>query len=51
LATATGWRFTVVSRAVGDGKHGALTTRIDELYWRRHDDDAFSTPIDYAGAG
>ncbi len=34
-------------RPVGDGKPGALTTRIHDLYWRRHDDDAFCTPVTY----
>lgn len=37
-------------RPVGDGRQGTLTKRIHDLYWRRHEVDAFSTPIDYAGA-
>jgi branched-chain amino acid aminotransferase len=38
-------------RPVGDGRPGALTRRIEELYWRRHKDDAFSTPVPYSGPG
>lgn len=36
-------------KPVGDGRHGTLTKRIHDLYWLRHEVDAFSTPIDYAG--
>ena len=32
---------------VGDGRPGALTTRINDLYWRLHDDDALNTPVAY----
>ncbi|GGJ22377.1 aminotransferase class IV [Neoroseomonas lacus] len=35
-------------RPVGDGRPGPLTARITELYWRRHEDDAFCTPVPYA---
>lgn len=34
-------------KLVGDGRPGPLTTRIHELYWRRHEDDAFCTPVNY----
>jgi len=39
---------TYEGRKVGDGRPGPLSTRIHDLYWRRHDDDALNTPIDYA---
>ena len=35
-------------RPVGDGRPGPMTSRITELYWRRHEDDAFCTPVPYA---
>jgi branched-chain amino acid aminotransferase len=35
-------------RPVGDGRPGPVTARITELYWRRHEDDAFCTPVPYA---
>lgn len=35
-------------RPVGDGRPGPLTRRIEELYWRRHEDDAYSTPVPYS---
>jgi branched-chain amino acid aminotransferase len=34
-------------RPVGNGQPGALTRRIEELYWRRHEDDAWCTPVPY----
>ena len=34
-------------RAVGDGRPGPLTARIHDLYWRRHEDAAFSTAVPY----
>lgn len=34
-------------RPVGDGKPGQITTRIHDLYWRRHEDDASCTPVPY----
>jgi len=33
--------------AVGDGKPGPMTARLTESYWARHDDPAWSTPVDY----
>lgn len=35
-------------RSVGDGRPGALTRRIEDLYWQRHEDDACSTPVPYS---
>ena len=35
-------------RPVGDGRPGMLTRRIEELYWHRHEDDAYCTPVPYA---
>ncbi|MBR0680886.1 branched-chain amino acid transferase [Roseomonas eburnea] len=34
-------------RPVGDGKPGKLTMRIHDLYWQRHEYDAFCTPVAY----
>jgi branched-chain amino acid aminotransferase len=34
-------------RPIGDGKPGAITMRIHDLYWKRHEDDASSTPVAY----
>ena len=34
-------------RPVGDGRPGPVTTRIHDLYWRRHEDDALCTPVSY----
>jgi len=39
---------TYEGRPVGDGRSGPLTARITDLYWRRHEDDAFSTAVPYA---
>ncbi len=33
---------------VGDGGPGPVTQRLTEMYWELHEDDAYSTPIDYA---
>ena len=35
-------------RPVGGGRPGALTRRIEELYWARHEEPALSTPVPYA---
>ncbi len=32
--------------AVGDGKSGAFTTRLTELYWDKHFDPAWTTAVD-----
>lgn len=34
-------------KPVGTGTPGPLATRIHELYWQRHQDDALNTAIDY----
>ena len=33
--------------AIGDGKPGPITGRLTELYWAKHDDPAWVTPVDY----
>ena len=38
---------TYEGRPVGGGKPGTITTRIHDLYWRMHEDDAHNTPIAY----
>jgi branched-chain amino acid aminotransferase len=35
-------------RSVGAGRPGPLTRRIEELYWPRHEDHAWCTPLPYA---
>jgi len=32
---------------VGDGAPGPVTTRIKEMYWKLHEDPAYSTPVRY----
>ena len=34
-------------RAVGDGRPGPLSARLTELYWAKHRDPAWSTPVEY----
>lgn len=34
-------------KAIGDGKPGPVTGRLTELYWTKHDDPAWVTPVDY----
>ncbi len=34
-------------QAVGDGKPGAFTTRLTALYWDKHEDPAWTTPVRY----
>jgi branched-chain amino acid aminotransferase len=34
-------------RPIGDGKPGRITARLTDLYWARHDDAAWTTPVDY----
>lgn len=34
-------------RPVGGGERGPLTTRLETLYWQRHDEGWQATPIDY----
>ena len=33
--------------AISDGKPGPITGRLTELYWAKHDDPAWVTPVDY----
>ncbi len=33
--------------AIRDGKPGPMTGRLTELYWAKHDDPAWVTPVDY----
>lgn len=33
--------------AIGNGKPGPVTGRLTELYWAKHDDPAWVTPVDY----
>ncbi|TIP72458.1 MAG: branched-chain amino acid transferase, partial [Mesorhizobium sp.] len=33
---------------VGDGKVGALTRQLTDLYWEKHTDPAWSTAVNYA---
>lgn len=37
----------VDGKAVGDGVPGPLTARMQDQYWRRHEDPRFSTPVRY----
>lgn len=32
---------------IADGKVGPVTTRLKELYWQKHEDPAWSTPVEY----
>jgi branched-chain amino acid aminotransferase len=32
---------------VGDGRHGPITRRLTELYWQKHGEPAWTTPVDY----
>jgi branched-chain amino acid aminotransferase len=38
---------SIDSERVGDGTPGPVTTRIREMYWKLHDDPAYSTPVRY----
>ncbi len=38
-------------QTVGNGKPGIITTLLRNRYWEAHDEDRWSTPVDYsAGA-
>jgi branched-chain amino acid aminotransferase len=41
---------SVDKELVGDGAPGPVTTRIKEMYWRLHEDPAYSTPVRYESA-
>jgi branched-chain amino acid aminotransferase len=34
-------------RPIGDGRPGPVTRRILDLYWQRHEDEAYTTPVVY----
>lgn len=36
---------------IGDGRPGPTTGRLTELYWAKHEDPAWTTPVDYGGQG
>jgi branched-chain amino acid aminotransferase len=38
---------TVDGKPVGDGRPGPLTAKLQDQYWRRHEDPQFSTPVRY----
>jgi branched-chain amino acid aminotransferase len=38
---------TVNGRSIGDGKPGKITTLIQKRYWEAHDEDRWTTPVDY----
>jgi len=38
---------SVDKKLVGDGQPGPVTTRVREMYWKLHDDPAYSTPVRY----
>src|SRR6516164_3198942 len=39
---------SVDKQSVGDGTPGPVTTRIKQMYWKLHEDPAYSTPVRYA---
>jgi len=39
---------SVDKQPVGDGTPGPVTTRIKQMYWKLHEDPAYSTPVRYA---
>ena len=38
---------TVNGKTIGDGKPGKITTLIQTRYWQAHDEDRWTTPVDY----
>jgi branched-chain amino acid aminotransferase len=42
---------SVDGRPVGDGRPGPLTAKLQDQYWRRHEDPRFSTPVRYDDNG
>jgi branched-chain amino acid aminotransferase len=38
---------SVDRQPVGDGTLGPVTTRIKQMYWKLHEDPAYSTPVRY----
>ena len=39
---------SIDGRPVGDGHPGPVTARLKDMYWRLHDDPAYTTPVRYA---
>ncbi|UCD80028.1 MAG: aminotransferase class IV [Desulfobacterales bacterium] len=38
---------TVNGKSIGDGKPGKVTTLLQKRYWEAHDEDRWTTPVDY----
>jgi branched-chain amino acid aminotransferase len=38
---------TLNSQSVGDGKPGKITTLLQKRYWDAHDEDRWTTPVEY----
>ena len=38
---------SVDGRPVGDGAPGPVTVRLKDMYWKLHDDPAYTTPVHY----
>jgi branched-chain amino acid aminotransferase len=38
---------SVDKKLIGDGLPGPVTTRVRDMYWKLHDDPAYSTPVRY----
>ena len=38
---------SVDGKIIGDGSVGLVTQRLTEMYWQLHEDDAYTTPVDY----
>ena len=38
---------SIDGKPVGDGQPGPVTARLQDLYWRLHDDPAMTTPVNY----
>jgi len=38
---------TVNGKSIGDGKPGKVTTLIQKRYWEAHDEDRWTTPVEY----
>ena len=32
---------------IGEGEAGPVTQRLTKMYWRLHEDDEYSTPVNY----
>ncbi|MBW2430593.1 MAG: aminotransferase class IV [Deltaproteobacteria bacterium] len=38
---------TLNGKSIGDGQPGKITTLIQKRYWKAHDEDRWTTPVDY----